>query len=83
MSFTPASGVPWAPGQVTLDPGIVGFLLRQTTMTAEDFNHMVSSNQGWLGIWVIVRMETLLQQSTDNPKAADAINLFCYRLGKQ
>jgi acetate kinase len=66
-----------------LDPGIVGFLLSQTTMTAEDFNHMILFESGLLGVSESSSdMETLLQQSTDNPKAADAINLFCYQLRK-
>lgn len=83
MSFTPASGVPMSTRPGDLDPGIVGFLLRQTTMTAEDFNHMVLFESGLLGVSESSSdMETLLQQSTDNPKAADAINLFCYQVRK-
>lgn len=83
MSFTPASGVPMSTRSGDLDPGIADFLQRKTGMTLEAFNHMVHFESGLLGVSELSPdMELLLQAAASNPKAADAINLFCYQVRK-
>lgn len=83
MSFTPASGVPMSTRSGDLDPGIADFLCRQTGMTGEEFNHMIHFESGLLGVsGLSADMKLLLEQSEVNPKAADAVHLFCYQVRK-
>ena len=50
MSFTPTAGVPMSTRSGDLDPGLVWYLARTENMTAKQFNEMVNSQSGLLGI---------------------------------
>jgi acetate kinase len=50
MSFTPTSGVPMSTRSGDLDPGLACYLARTEGMTAKQFDAMVTSQSGLLGI---------------------------------
>ena len=83
MSFTPAAGVPMSTRSGDLDPGLVWYLARIEKMSAKQFNEMVNSRSGLLGISETSSdMHDLLDRETRDVRAAEAIALFCYQVKK-
>jgi acetate kinase len=83
MGFTPASGVPMSTRTGDIDPGIVSFLQRELGQTAEEFDHMVNKESGLLAVSeTTADMHDLLQAQADDPRAAQAIEFFCYEISK-
>ncbi len=83
MSFTPTSGMPMSRRSGDLDPGLVAYLARTEGMSAEQFHKMVNTESGLLGISETSSdMRDLLKQEQDDPRAAEAIELFCYQARK-
>ncbi len=77
MGFTPTSGVVMSTRSGDLDPSIFGFLHRRNGMSIDEFDHMVSSKSGLLGISRLTGdMHTLLDLEKDNNDAAMAVELF-------
>jgi acetate kinase len=83
MSFTPTAGVPMSTRSGDLDPGLVWYLARTENMSAKQFNEMVNSRSGLLGISeTISDMHDLLQREGQDVRAAEAVALFCYQVKK-
>lgn len=83
MGFTPAAGLPMSTRSGDLDPGLVLYLTRQEGMTCEAFNEMVNRQSGLLGVSEISPdLRDLLARQTDDPRAGDAVHLFCYQAKK-
>jgi len=83
MSFTPASGVPMSTRSGDLDPGLVSYLGTTEKMTAKEFNTMVNTQSGLLGISETSSdMRDLLNHEAEDARAAEAIALFCYQVKK-
>lgn len=83
MSFTPASGVAMGTRSGDLDPGLVAYLSATEKMTASDFNKMVNSQSGLLGISETSSdMRDLLEHEAKDVRAAEAVALFCYQIKK-
>ncbi|HVC95826.1 MAG TPA: acetate/propionate family kinase, partial [Pirellulales bacterium] len=83
MSFTPTAGVPMSTRSGDLDPGLVWYLARTEQMTAKQFNEMVNSQSGLLGISETSSdMCELLECETRDVRAAEAVALFCYQVKK-
>jgi len=83
MSFTPAAGVPMSTRSGDLDPGLVWYLARTEKMSAKQFNEMVNSQSGLLGVSETSSdMSDLLKRETQDVRAAEAIALFCYQVKK-
>ena len=83
MGFTPASGFPMSRRSGDLDPGIVSYLARTEGMTVERFHKMVNAESGLLGVSELSSdMRDLLTQERSDPRAAEAVALFCYQAGK-
>jgi acetate kinase len=83
MSFTPAAGVPMSTRSGDLDPGLVGYLARTEKMNAQQFNEMVNSQSGLLGVSETSSdMRDLLERETQDVRAAEAVALFCYQIRK-
>jgi acetate kinase len=83
MGFTPASGLVMGTRTGDLDPGLIRFLARSEGMSADQFDTLVNSKSGLLGVSETssdVR-DLLLRQKTDI-RAAEAIELFCYQAKK-
>ncbi|MEO8461500.1 MAG: acetate/propionate family kinase, partial [Dokdonella sp.] len=83
MSFTPNSGVPMSTRSGDLDPGLVLYLARTEKMSAQQFNDMVNSQSGLLGISeTSADMRDLIEHETQDARAAEAVALFCYQVKK-
>jgi acetate kinase len=83
MGFTPAGGVVMATRSGDLDPGILLHLLRTRGLSADDLNRMVNVEGGLAGIaGGTGDMQVLLERSTTDPRAADAVDVFCYQVRK-
>ena len=83
MGFTPAAGVPMSTRSGDLDPGLVWYLARTEKMDAKQFNEMVNSQSGLLGISETSSdMRDLLELEMQDVRAAEAVALFCYQVKK-
>ena len=83
MGFTPASGLPMSRRSGDLDPGLVAYLARTEGMTVERFHGMINTESGLLGVSEISSdMRDLLKQERSDPRAAEAVGLFCYQARK-
>lgn len=83
MGFTPAAGVPMSTRSGDLDPGLPGYLAHTEGLDAEQFNEMVNSQSGLLGISETSSdMRDLLDRETQDVRAAEAVALFCYQVKK-
>ena len=83
MSFTPNAGVPMSTRSGDLDPGLVLYLARTEKMSAKQFNEMITSHSGLLGISETSSdMRDLLEHETRDVRAREAVALFCYQVKK-
>lgn len=83
MSFTPTAGVPMSTRTGDIDPGLVWYLARIEKMGAEQFNVMVNSESGLLGVSESSSdMRDLLEAEARDVRAAEAVALFCYQIKK-
>ncbi|MGC2458868.1 MAG: acetate/propionate family kinase [Gallionellaceae bacterium] len=83
MGFTPAAGVPMSTRSGDIDPGLVWYLARTENMSAQQFNEMVNSQSGLLGMSETSSdMRDLLDREMQDVRAAEAVALFCYQVKK-
>ncbi|MGB5082347.1 MAG: acetate/propionate family kinase [Burkholderiales bacterium] len=83
MGFTPTSGLVMSTRTGDLDPGLVYFLARTERMTAARFQRMVNHESGLLGVsGTRSDLRDLLEREARDPRAADAVALFCYQAKK-
>lgn len=79
MGFTPASGIPMGTRCGDIDPGLPAYLARTWAMGTAAFDQMANFESGLLGLSeTSADMRELLKRETNDPRAADAISLFCY-----
>ena len=83
MSLTSLSGVMMSTRSGDLDPGLFPVLQAVDGMSADEFNTMVGSESGLLGVSDIsADMATLIEQYPSDVYAAEAVDLFCYQVQK-
>jgi acetate kinase len=83
MAFTPTAGLVMATRPGDLDPGLIAYLMQTEKMTAEQLDDFISKQCGMLGIsQTSSDMRDLLKRRAADPRAADAVNLFCYQAKK-
>lgn len=83
MGFTPTSGLPMGRRSGDLDPGLMSYLTRTEGLTVEQFHKMVNSESGLLGLSESSSdMRDLLALEERDPRAAEAVELFCYQAKK-
>jgi acetate kinase len=83
MGFTPASGLMMGTRTGELDPGIAYFLARTERISPARFQQMVNHESGLLGLsGTSADMRDLLAREASDPRAAEAIALFCYQAKK-
>src|SRR4029079_18625626 len=81
MGFTPASGLVMGTRCGDLDPGLVAYLAHVEGMTPERFHRMVNQESGLLGVSeTSADVRDLLAREADDVRAAEAVELFCYRV---
>jgi acetate kinase len=80
MGFSPAGGLVMSTRTGDLDPGVILFLLLRDRMSPGEIKEMVNLRSGLLGISGISDdMQVLLAKETENLKAREAVEMFCYR----
>src|SRR5262249_949286 len=88
MGFTPAArpavgGLVMGRRSGDIDPGLAGFLALAEGMTPEGFHHMVNRESGLLGVSeTSPDVRDLLARRGSDPRADEAVSLFCYRVRK-
>jgi acetate kinase len=83
MSFTPTSGLVMGTRTGDLDPGLSYFLARTEGLTARAYERLVTEESGLLGISETSSdMADLLRDQAKDPRAAEAVELFCYQAKK-
>ncbi len=82
MSFTPADGLVMGTRAGSLDPGVLLYLMTRHGMGARELEHLIYHESGLLGVSALSSdMRALL--ASDDPRAAEAIDLFVYRVGRE
>ncbi len=80
MAFTPTAGLVMATRIGDLDPRVLVHLMRTERMDARQIDDLVNRRSGLLGVSeTSPDMRDLLDRQTRDPRAADAVALFCYR----
>jgi acetate kinase len=83
MGFTPTAGLVMGTRSGDLDPGLMSYLALTKAMTAMQFQTMVNHESGLLGVSeVSADVRDLLDRESSDPRAAEALALFCYQTKK-
>jgi acetate kinase len=83
MGFTPTSGLVMSTRTGDLDPGLAFFLSRTGMKTPAGFQRMVNHESGLLGVsGTSPDLRDLLAREDRDPRAAAAVELFCYQARK-
>jgi acetate kinase len=82
MGFTAVDGLPMGTRSGSLDPGVVLYLIDQRGMDTRAVETLLYNQSGLLGVSGLSSdMRTLLE--SDEPRARLAVDLFCYRIGRE
>jgi acetate kinase len=82
MGFTAIDGLPMGTRTGSLDPGVLLYLMDERGMDARAIEALIYKRSGLLGVSGISSdMRELLE--SDHPHAREAIELFCYRIGRE
>jgi len=82
MGFTAVDGLPMGTRTGALDPGVVLYCIQSLGMNAQAIENLLYKESGLLGVSTISNdMRVLL--ASDDPRAAEAIELFVYHIAKQ
>jgi acetate kinase len=83
MGFTPAGGLMMGTRSGDLDPGVLVHLLVHEGFDASSIERLVHHESGLLGVsGTTTDMKTLLEVRATDPRAAEAVELFCHVLRK-
>jgi acetate kinase len=83
MGFTPLEGLVMSTRSGDVDPGLLLYLLAQKKMSAKAAAALLNKQSGLLGVSTTSGdMRALLEKAKQDPHAAEAIDLFCYRAKK-
>jgi acetate kinase len=83
MSFTPTAGLVMATRCGDVDPGVLVYLMRSERLDADAIDELVNRQSGLVGISETSSdMRDLLARQASDPRAADAIAIFCYQAKK-
>jgi acetate kinase len=83
MGFTPLEGLVMGTRSGDVDPGALLYLLQHGKMAAADLDECLNKHSGLLGVSGSSEdMRDLLEKSSRDERAAEAVELFCYRVKK-
>lgn len=82
MSFSSLDGLPMGTRCGSLDPGVLLYLMRRDRLAVEALEELLYKRSGLLGISGVSNDMRALHAS-DDPRAADAIDYFVYRIGQE
>ncbi|NUB17562.1 acetate kinase, partial [Azospirillum brasilense] len=82
MGFTALDGLPMGTRPGVLDPGVLIYLMREKGMGPDELERLLYHKSGLLGVSGVSNdMRALLD--SENPQAAEAVELFCFQVAKQ
>ena len=82
LGFTAVDGLPMGTRTGNLDPGVILYLLQQKGMSAKEIETLLYKRSGLLGVSGVSNDMRVLLES-DDPHAAEAVELFCYRVNRE
>ncbi|MGE5545364.1 MAG: acetate/propionate family kinase [Solirubrobacterales bacterium] len=82
MGFTALDGLMMGTRTGNLDPGVVLYLMQQKGMSGKEIETLLYKESGLLGVSGISNDMRVLLES-DDPHAAEAVDLFCYRISRE
>lgn len=82
MGISPMGGLVMSTRSGDLDPGVVLFLLKRTSMCVSDVDELLSHHAGLKAIAGTGDMLELLKNEPIDEKATEAVDLFCYQAKK-
>lgn len=83
MGFTPTSGLVMSTRCGDLDPGAVLYLLEQKHLSPARVREILNKQAGLLGLSGLSSdMQDLIEKSKHDPRAEEAIAVFCYQARK-
>jgi acetate kinase len=79
MGLTPTGGLMMGTRPGDLDPGVMLYLLNAKHLDAAELEAVVTQRSGLLGVsGTSSDMKSLLDRRASDPRAAEAVELFCY-----
>jgi len=83
MGMTPLAGLVMSQRCGDIDPGVLIHLLREEHLPVEELDRILNRHSGMLGVSELSPdMRTLRARENEDPRAAEAIALFCYQARK-
>lgn len=82
MGISPVGGLVMGTRSGDLDPGVLLFVLKQDQLTAEQLDDLLSKKSGLKAIAGKSDIQELLEAEPRDPKAAEALKVFCYSAKK-
>jgi acetate kinase len=83
MGFTPTGGLVMGTRSGDLDPGVLLYLLEEKGLSALELGELINRRAGLLGVSeTTADMRDLLSREASDPRAAEAVALFCYQAKK-
>lgn len=83
MGFTPTGGLVMGTRSGDLDPGLLVYLMREEKLNVDQLDDLVNRRCGLLGVSASSPdMRDLLARQGTDPRAAEAVELFCYHVKK-
>ena len=83
MGFTPAGGIVMGTRPGDLDPGVLWYIMNKERFNPEQLDHFINMDCGLLGVSETSSdMQDLLAAESSDPRAAEAVGLFCYQAKK-
>src|SRR5215212_2240219 len=83
MGFTPTGGLVMGTRSGDLDPGVLLYLLEETRLSPPQMGELINRGAGLLGVsGTSADMRDLLSREESDPRAAEAVALFCYQAKK-
>jgi acetate kinase len=84
MAFTPTSGLVMGTRPGDLDPGVVVHMMRAERAGPDEIDKLLNERCGLRGISDTTSdMRDLLQKQATDPRAAEAVEVFCYQARKR
>jgi acetate kinase len=84
MGFTPLDGLMMGTRCGAIDPGVLLYLIDQRGLEPSAVERLLTSESGLLGVSEISSdMRTLLDKEAADSRAAEAIELFVYRISRE
>ena len=83
MGLTPAGGLVMGTRSGDLDPGVLLYLLEEKGRSPATVDYLVNQRAGLMGVSESSSdMRDLLERASEDPHAAQAVELFCYQAQK-